>query len=260
VPLGNEESNQSCDSDRVSATKRLLGDAELERSSVVANCRMNRERNLLGTNGYDRELRFNPLEFLKRRIATGHHVAWLDLCCGNGRALIQAAHQVRAEGLVSSIEIVGVDLVGMFDPTDSSLSCLRLEEASLSTWRPDRSFDLITCVHGLHYVGDKIGLIAGAASWLVEDGLFVANLDLNNICLSDGKTKRTLAAQLRGSGLEYDRRKRLIVCRGSKRQTLPFRYLGSNDRVGPNYTGQPAVTSHYEYLSTGIGSARFRSR
>ncbi len=235
---------------------RLLGDDELERSAVVANCRMNRERNLLGSNGYDRELRFNPLDFLKQRITTGHPVAWLDLCCGTGGALIQAARQIHAEGVVSSIEIVGVDLVGMFDPNDASLSCLRLEEASLSTWCPDRSFDLITCVHGLHYVGDKIGLIARAASWLVEDGLFVANLDLDNICLSDGKTRRTLVAQLRGSGLEYDRRKRLIVCRGRKEQALPFRYLGADDRVGPNYTGQPAVTSHYEYLST--SSSRHR--
>jgi SAM-dependent methyltransferase len=260
LPLGNEESRQTCDSDRVSATLRLLGDEELERSAVVANCRMNRERNLLGSNGYDRELGFNPLDFLKQRISTGHLVAWLDLCCGTGRALIQAALQVRSEGLVSSIEIVGVDLVRMFDPFDSSLSCLRLEEASLSTWRPDRSFELITCVHGLHYVGDKIGLIARAASWLVEDGLFVANLDLDNICLSDGKTKRKLVAQLRGSGLEYNRRKRRIVCQSGTRPALPFRYLGADDRVGPNYTGQPAVTSHYEYVSIGIGSATLRSR
>ena len=260
MPLVNKQCNQSGDSDQAPATMRLLGNDELERSAVVANCRMNRERNLLGSNGYDRELRFNPLDFLKQRIATGHLVAWLDLCCGTGRALIQAARQLRAEGLVSSIEIVGVDLVGMFDPIDSSLSCLRLEEASLSTWRPDRSFDLITCVHGLHYVGDKIGLIARVASWLVDDGLFVANLDLTNISLSDGKTKRKLVAQLRGSGLEYDRRKRQIVCRGSKRPTFTFRYVGADDRVGPNYTGQPAVTSHYEYLSTGIGSARSGSR
>jgi trans-aconitate methyltransferase len=225
---------------------RLLGDDELERSAVVANCRMNRERNLLGSNGYDRELGLNPLDFLKQRIATGRLVAWLDLCCGTGRALIQATRQIRAEGPVTSIEIVGVDLAGLFAPTDSSLSCLCLEEASLSTWRPDRSFDLITCVHGLHYVGDKIGLIARAASWLVEDGMFLANLDLDNIDVSDDKTKRKLVAQLRGSGLEYDRRKRLIVCRGRKVPELSFRYLGADDRVGPNYTGQPAVTSHYE--------------
>jgi SAM-dependent methyltransferase len=239
---------------------RLLGDDELERSAVVANCRMNRERNLLGSNGYDRELRFNPLDFLKQRIDTGHFVSWLDLCCGSGRALIQAALQVRAEGLVSSIEIVGVDLVGMFDFFDSSLSCLRLVEASLNLWRPDRSFDLITCVHGLHYVGDKIGLIARAASWLVDDGVFVANLDLDNIYAPEAKTKRKLMAQLRRSGLEYDRRKRLLVCKAGKSPALPFHYLGADDLVGPKYTGEPAVTSHYDYLSTGIGCARLRSR
>jgi trans-aconitate methyltransferase len=238
----------------------LLANVELERSGVVANCRMNRERNLLGSNGYDREVRLNPLDFLKQRIAAGRFVAWLDLCCGTGRALIQAARQICAEGLASSIEIVGVDLVGMFDPTDSPVSSLRLEEASLSSWRPDRLFDLITCVHGLHYVGDKIGLIVRAASWLVEDGQFVANLDLNNIGLSDGRTKRTLAADLRGAGFAYDRRKRLVSCRGRKVLTLPYRYLGADDRVGPNYTGQPAVTSHYEYVSTGIESAKHRSR
>src|SRR5947208_14482126 len=43
----------------------LLGDDELERSAVVANCRMNRERELSGSNGYDRELGLDPLAFLR---------------------------------------------------------------------------------------------------------------------------------------------------------------------------------------------------
>jgi SAM-dependent methyltransferase len=238
---------------------RLLGDHELERSAVVANCRMNRERNLLGSNGYDRELGLNPLDFLKQRIANGYVVTWLDLCCGTGRALIQAARQVATEGLVSSIEIVGVDLVGMFDSIDSSLTCLCLEQASLSIWRPETSFDLITCVHGLHYIGHKIGLMNRAASWLVKDGLFVANLDLDNIYVPDDKSRRKLVSQLRYSGLEYDRRKRRILCRGGRReQEIPLRYLGADDQFGPNHTGQSAVTSHYENLSPEIGSARVR--
>ena len=78
---------------------KLMGDDELERSAVVANCRMNRERNLLGSNGYDRELGFDPLDFLKERTATGRPVAWLDLCCGTGRALIQAARDHPCGGL-----------------------------------------------------------------------------------------------------------------------------------------------------------------
>jgi hypothetical protein len=60
-------------------------------------------------------------------------------------------------------------------------------EASLTTWRPDRAFDLITCVHWLHYVGDKLGLIARAASWLADAGLFVGHLDLANLKLADGR-------------------------------------------------------------------------
>jgi ubiquinone/menaquinone biosynthesis C-methylase UbiE len=158
---------------------KLLSDDELERSAIVANCCMNRERNLTGSNGYAKEVRFNPLDFLKERLAPDKAVVWLDLCCGTGEALIQAARVVQADDL--NVEIVGVDLVGMFHQPNPGLTCLRLVESSLSTWRPDRSFDLITCVHGLHYVGDKLGLIARSASWLVKDGLFVANLDLDNI-------------------------------------------------------------------------------
>ena len=41
-------------------------------------------------------------------------------------------------------------------------------QASLATWRPERAYDLITCVHGLHYIGDKLGLVARAASWLAD--------------------------------------------------------------------------------------------
>jgi SAM-dependent methyltransferase len=222
----------------------LLGDAELERSSIVANCRMNRERDLSGSNGYDRELGFNPLDVLRGRAADGRQASWLDLCCGTGRALIQTAGFVRTEGL--DVAIVGVDLVGMFHRPAPGLACLRLVQASLSTWRPDRPFDLITCVHGLHYVGDKLGLVARAVTWLAEDGLFVANLDLHNLKLADGQPAgRRVAADLRRSGLEYDRRRRRIVCRGRKVVGLPYRYLGANDRAGPNYTGQPAVDSYY---------------
>lgn len=191
----------------------LIGDDELERSAVVANCRMNRERELGGSNGYEKEVGFNPLEFLRERTALGRGTAWLDLCCGSGKALIQAAGSVFAEGL--DVEIVGVDLVGMFHGHGHGSKNLRLVEASLRTWRPDGCFDLITCVHGLHYVGDKLGLIARAASWLVEDGLLVASLDLHNTKLADGKSsERRIAADLRRAGLLFDRRRRLVVhCR-----------------------------------------------
>ena len=225
-----------------------MGDDELERSAVVANCRMNRERNLLGSNGYERELGFDPLVFLKARTAIGRPVAWLDLCCGTGKALIQAAEIIhsRAAGRGDRGRGSGRDVRSARPRPDS---CLRLVEASLSTWRPDRTFDLITCVHGLHYIGDKLGLIARAASWLVEDGLFVANLDLHNLKISDGRDPaRRVASDLRRAGLGYDRRRRLVTCRGRREVNLPYRYLGADDQAGPNYTGQPAVDSYYEII------------
>lgn len=224
---------------------KLMSDDELERSAVVANCRMNRERRLTGSNGYSKEIGFDPVDYLRGRRATHHSVAWLDLCCGTGKALIEAAGITHSSGL--KIEIVGVDLVRLFHRPDRKFTDLRLVEASLGTWRPDRQFDLITCVHGLHYVGDKLRLVSRAASWLADDGLLVANLDLKNFKLADGQAGgRKIVSNLRRAGFEYDRNKRLVICRGRKIVRLPYRYFGADDGAGPNYTGQPAVNSHYQ--------------
>jgi SAM-dependent methyltransferase len=159
----------------------LLSDDDLEKSDVVANCRMNRERHLTGSNGYEREVRFNPLDFLKPIAATSGTAKWLDLCCGSGTALAEAASIIEAENV--PIKIVGVDLVQSFVSNEAQHQCLSLVEASLTDWEPDDHFDLITCVHGLHYIGDKLGLIVRAASWLTQHGRFVAHLDMNNIRL-----------------------------------------------------------------------------
>ncbi|WP_435021498.1 class I SAM-dependent methyltransferase [Tundrisphaera sp. TA3] len=226
----------------------LLDDATLERSAVVANCRMNRERALVGPNGYGRELGFNPLDVLRERAGSGH-ASWLDLCCGSGRALIEAARVLHAEGLDPRVEIVGIDLVGMFFPADPAPTWLRLVEASLSNWRPDRPFDLITCVHGLHYVGDKLGLIARATSWLADGSRFAASLDPVNLKFADDPNAGPkIVAGLRSAGLEFDRRRRLIARRGRMDCELPYRYLGADDQAGPNSTGQPAVDSYYRAL------------
>lgn len=223
----------------------LLDDDRLERSSVVANRWMNRER---GLPGYDRELGFNPIDLLRGRIASGCAAAWLDLCFGSGKALIEAATILPAGGL--DVEIVSVDLDGMFRSPDPGLTCLRLVEASLTAWQPDGSFDPIVCVHDLHYVGDKLRLIARAARWLIDDGLFVADLDLANLKLADGRgAGRKVSLDLLRAGLEYDRRRRLVVCRGRRVVDLPYRYRGADDRAGPDYTGQPAVDSYYEPIA-----------
>lgn len=226
---------------------QLLGDDALERSSIVANCQMNRERTLVGSNGYARELGFEPLDQLIGK--TAGKVRWLDLCCGSGKALIEAAHIVHDRGMDSKIEIVGVDLVAPVSPSDTSLRRLRFVGASLATWQLTGQFNLITCVHGLHYIGDKLGLIARAASWLTEDGLFVTNLDLSNIKLADGRpASRAIAKELRKNGLDYDSRKKLLRCARRVVPQFPFRYLGADDQAGPNYTKQPAVDSYYDRL------------
>jgi SAM-dependent methyltransferase len=233
----------------------LLGEDQLERSWVVANCRMNRERNLAGSNGYAKEIGFDPLDFLRERVASDRAIAWLDLCCGTGKALIQAARIIHAEGLEHRIAVVGVDLVGMFAAFELDLTCLRLIESSVRVWRPERPFDLITCVHGLHYVGDKLGLIARAVSWLTDNGIFVADLDLANLKLANGQDgRRPISSAFRTQKLDYDRRRRRVVCRGKKTMVMPYRYLGADDGAGSNYTGQPAVNSYYEKTGVTGGS------
>lgn len=97
-----------------------------------------------------------------------------------------------------------MDLAGYFAAGDGPV---RFVTASITAWAPGAAADLVTCVHGLHYVGDKLGALLRAASRLTPGGAFAANFD----------------------------------------GALPFRYLGAGDRAGPNYTGRPAVHSYYEY-------------
>jgi SAM-dependent methyltransferase len=202
----------------------MLDDRRLEDSAVVANNAMNRERGLDGVNSYTRELGFHPLEIL----APGQ--SWLDLCCGSGRALIEASKR-------GSYILVGVDLVGYFAEGDGPTFIT----ASLSTWRPGQTFDLITCVHGLHYIGDKLGLLTRIASWLAPGGLFAGHLDPGNV-----KTPKPFRPGRHG--LEYDARRHLIRCLGPRQLAFPFDYLGADAKAGPNYTGQPAVDSYYRAI------------
>lgn len=224
--------------------KPLLTADELEGSSVVANCTMNRERELRGSNGYEVELGFDPLEWLQGRLARQSTVRWLDLCCGTGKALIQAA--IACENIGGGlVNITGVDLVGMFLPNKSTN--LQLIQCSVFDYQPIERFDLITCVHGLHYLGDKLQAIRLAASWLVSDGCFVANLDAANLCLSEaGKGQREIVRFLREQGFEYLPTKHLLKLTGHMEFEIPFKFRGADDSAGPNYTKQSVVTSYYE--------------
>ncbi|HTJ36641.1 MAG TPA: methyltransferase domain-containing protein [Dactylosporangium sp.] len=226
----------------------LLDDDALAGSAVVANSDMNRERQLAGVNSYERELGFNPVDVLAALLrVTGapDTVAWLDLCCGTGRALIQAAGRLREQGVAGRVLVEGVDLVDAFDPAPD-VPWLRLSAAPVLTWTPSRRYDLITSVHGLHYVGDKLSLLSRAAGWLTDGGRLVADLDLSAVRLPDGAPAgRRLAADLRDAGFSYDGRRRRIGRDDRGDVALPYEYLGADDAAGPNYTGQAAVHSFY---------------
>lgn len=90
------------------ADRQLLDDGALHALAVVANCSMNRERQLAGVNSYTRELGLDPLEVLRASITGSGTGAWLDLCCGTGRALIQAAVILRDAGLLPQATITTV--------------------------------------------------------------------------------------------------------------------------------------------------------
>jgi hypothetical protein len=191
----------------------VIDDEKLAASSVVANCSMNRDRGLTGRDGYSRVLGMDLLDLLVRGLPGP--VRWLDLCCGRGNALLEAMSLLRARGLADRVRITGVDL--------------------------------ITCVHGMHYVGDKLGVLAATASWLTADGELAANFDATGVRSAGGDPLGPrLTKALREAGFDYDGRTRRIRRHGHADVRLPFHYLGADDKAGPNYTGQPAVHSHYD--------------
>ena len=226
----------------------LLDTAALEKSEIVANGCMNRQRNLAGPNSYEKDLGFNPLDFLRKRLKNKHAASWLDLCCGSGRALLQAAEVVRSSDIDQKIKLTGVDLIPMFDFISPGVDELRLIAASVEKWEPEERFDLVTCVHGLHYIGDKLGLLQRASGWLKDDGLLVAHLDYRNLQIK-GRTSSgaQIGKDLRRAGFRYASGRRLLSHSAQTlRHPLPYRYLGADDQAGPNYTGQAAVDSYYE--------------
>ena len=81
--------------------------------------------------------------------------------------------------------------------------------------------------HDLRLSVFSLSLLSRAISWLTDEGLFVANLDLSNLKFADGSPAgRWVSGELRRGGLEYDRRTRLVICRGKRTITLPYATLG----------------------------------
>lgn len=169
----------------------LLPEDKLIWSPIVANCRMNRERNAIGINSYEQELGFDPIAFLIEKVQLSGSASWLDLCCGEGKALHQTAQYFHQLQLQNSIYLKGVDLLDAFERMEDSINCLSFETASIVDWIPTRSYDLITCIHGLHYVGDKLKVLENISAALNSDGLFWANFDIKSINIH-GSSKKTI--------------------------------------------------------------------
>lgn len=211
----------------------LLDDTHLEQTAVVANSAMNRDRRLPA---YCRELGFDPVAWLSARPGPQR---WLDVGCGSALALFEAA-----ESLSGHARITGLDLVGYFGGTPRP--GVDLVTGSVLSWQPDAPIDLITSVHAIHYVGDKLAALARMASWLAPDGHLAINFDAAAIRDDTGSPLgRRLSTALRHNGFAYTARTHRLTRTGHATPRWNFRYLGADPSAGPNYTGQEAVTSHY---------------
>jgi len=223
----------------------LLPEDRLIWSPIVVNSRMNRERNSSGINSYEQEFKFKPEEYLASKIKEFGQASWLDLCCGHGKALIQTAEYFDKLGQQNVVTLKGIDLIDTFPTVDKNITCIELKSESLITWTPDQTYDLITCVHGLHYLGDKLKVIESSINALKPSGLFVANLDLGNIVLQGAKTNVYLKNSFKKYGVDYNSRTRVLKHIGGIAINFNLKYLGADDKYGPNYTGQDSVTSYY---------------
>ncbi|MBO9564035.1 MAG: methyltransferase domain-containing protein [Niastella sp.] len=224
---------------------RLLTEQELIWSDVVANNRMNRKRKASGVNSYEKELRFKPETFLNSLLQQKGQVKWLDLCCGEGNALLQYARELYGKGFQEQATLKGIDLVDQFQPIPEFVSCVQFEVRSLIDWTAGDQYDLVTCVHGLHYAGDKIRVIQAALQAVADNGLLLANLDLNSIKVEGDPLHKQLKGLFKANNIDYNGRLKLLVCKGPRNIPVHLTYLGANDQAGPNYTGQDAVDSYY---------------
>lgn len=227
---------------------QLLTEEQLIWSPVVANNRMNRKRQASGVNSYEQDLSFMPEVYLNRCLEQQGYVKWLDLCCGEGNALLQYAKAVTAEGRADCVTLTGIDLVDQFQPIPPFMHCLQFKTGSLVNWAYEEQYDLITCVHGFHYIGDKLKALANSLRAISNTGTMIANLDINSIKIAGDNSEQYLKKVFRENDMAYNARKKVLQCTGPRNIDFGLVYKGANDKAGPNYTGQDAVDSYYQLL------------
>jgi ubiquinone/menaquinone biosynthesis C-methylase UbiE len=222
---------------------KLLSEDKLIWSPTVANSRMNRGRNSSGINSYEQDIHFKPEDHIQTIIDKNGCAFWLDLCCGEGRALVQVYQYFAQANLADKIKLVGIDLV---DVQNRNLPVqIKIYTGSILNFIPNEKFDLVTCIHGLHYVGDKLKMITKACSLLNTAGLFIANLDLTDISIEKTNSNAFLKSQFRKNHLSYDQKKRILEKHGGSAINFNCEYMGADDDHGTNYTGQESVKSYY---------------
>lgn len=155
--------------------------------------------------------------------------------------MLQTAQYFKNRNRQQAIELNGIDLI----ENSNSNSDVVFYVMPFSSFRSAIKYDLITCVHGLHYVGNKLAAIEKAISLLKVNGLFVANLDLSDICIKDTDSNQLLKDRLKKENIQYNSRRKIIKKIGYDELRFDYDYLGADEKSGPNYTGQEAVTSYY---------------
>ena len=91
------------------------------------------------------------MNFLENRVGQTP-IRWLDLCCGEGNALIQAATYFQNQHPSLPIQFEGIDLVNFFSNTHG-IENLKLTTTNLANWQSTQQYDLITIVHGFALFG-----------------------------------------------------------------------------------------------------------
>lgn len=222
----------------------MLPADELLSSPVVANATMNRGRGLSGVNSYERDLRFSLTDCLAGRVRACGKALWYDACCGEGRALAEAGTQFAASEWGRQVQIIGVDLVAMF--TAEQRPNVTLLAADVAAFTLERPADLITCVHGLHYLGDKLGFIQHAYAMLALGGLLLSHLDPENLRAAGAGASvwRQAVRHAAKSGIALDLKGHVLrIVRTEAPLSFGFTFQGATVSERPNYTGITVIDS-----------------